>query len=296
LEVAVETALPLIEQRRHELTVSLPSEPVWLNADAARLEQVVVNLLTNAAKYTDEGGHIWLTVHPEGRDCVIRVRDTGVGITSELLPCIFELFTQAERSLDRSQGGLGIGLALVQRLTELHGGTVEVSSILGQGSEFIVRLPVLETESPQSTLQLTNTGLPPKRSLRLLVVDDNVDTALSFSMLLKALGHEVRTEHDGPAAVNAALDYKPDVIVLDIGLPGLNGYEIAKRIRQAPSLCNVMLVALTGYGQEADRQLALQAGFNHHLVKPARLEQIREILATVEEFGEVSFVGSAELS
>ena len=283
VEVAVETARPLIEQRRHQLTVSLPSEPVWLNADAARLEQVVVNLLTNAAKYTDEGGHICLTVQAEGQDCVIRVRDTGVGITSELLPCIFDLFTQAERSLDRSQGGLGIGLALVQRLTELHGGTVEVSSVLGQGSEFIVRLPVLVTETPLSTSQLTNTGRPPTRSLRMLVVDDNVDTALSFSMLLKALRHEVRTEHDGPAAVNAALDYKPDVVVLDIGLPGLNGYEIAKRIRQAPSLRNVMLIALTGYGQDADRQLALQAGFNHHMVKPARLEQIQQILATVSE-------------
>ena len=283
VEVAVETARPLIEQRRHELTVSLPSEPVWLNADAARLEQVVVNLLTNAAKYTDEGGHIGLTVQPVGRDCVIRVRDTGVGITSELLPCIFDLFTQAERSLDRSQGGLGIGLALVQRLTELHGGTVEVSSILGQGSEFVVRLPVLVTETPQSMSQLTNTGRPPTRSLRMLVVDDNVDTALSFAMLLMALGHEVRTAHDGLAAVDTALEYQPDVVVLDIGLPGLNGYEIAKRIRQAPSLRNVMLIALTGYGQDADRQIALQAGFNHHLVKPARLDQIQQILATVSE-------------
>ncbi len=283
VEVAVETARPLIEQRRHELTVSLPSELVWLNADAARLEQVVVNLLTNAAKYTDEGGHIWLSVQPEGQDCVIRVRDTGVGITSELLPCIFDLFTQAERSLDRSQGGLGIGLALVQRLTELHGGTVEVSSILGQGSEFIVRLPVLVTETPLSSSQLTNTGRPPTRCLRMLVVDDNLDTVLSFSMLLMALGHEVRTAHDGLAAVEAALEYQPDVVLLDIGLPGLNGYEVAKRIRQVPALRNVMLIALTGYGQDADRQMALQAGFNHHLVKPARLEQIQQILATVSD-------------
>ena len=142
VEVAVETVRPLIEQRRHELTVSLPPEPIWLHADAARLEQVVVNLLTNAAKYTEEGGHVWLTVQQEGDECVLRVRDTGVGITPALLPCIFDLFTQAERSLDRSQGGLGIGLALVQRLTELHGGKVEASSVLGQGSEFVVRLPV----------------------------------------------------------------------------------------------------------------------------------------------------------
>jgi PAS domain S-box-containing protein len=283
VDVAVETVRPLIDQRRHELTVSLPPEPIWLHADAARLEQVVVNLLTNAAKYTELGGHVWLTVQLEGDECVLRVRDTGVGITPALLPCIFDLFTQAERSLDRSQGGLGIGLALVQRLTELHGGTVEAHSALGQGSEFVVRLPVLSTHTPQAPSPVADTDQPTTRPLRVLVVDDNVDTVLSFSMLLRVSGHEVRSARDGPTAVQAALDYRPDVVLLDIGLPGLNGYEVAKRIRQDPVLKDVVLVALTGYGQEADLQTSLRAGFNHHLVKPAYLEQLQQILALVSD-------------
>jgi PAS domain S-box-containing protein len=282
VDVAVETVRPLIDQRRHELTISLPPEPIWLNADAARLEQVVANLLANAAKYTEEGGHIWLTVRQEGDECVLRVRDTGVGITPALLPCIFDLFTQAERSLDRSQGGLGIGLALVHRLTDLHGGRVEASSVLGQGSEFVVRLPTVPSDAPHP-LSIAETVQPTTRALRVLVVDDNVDTVLSFSMLLKASGHDVRTAHDGPTAVQAAIDYRPDVVLLDIGLPGLTGYEVAKRLRQHPDLKDVLLVALTGYGQDSDRRTSLQAGFNHHLVKPASLEQLKKILATVSE-------------
>jgi len=308
VEGAVETVRPLIEQLHHELTVSLPPEPIWLNADVARLEQVLANLLSNAAKYTEEGGQIWLTVElasggcqppetiakqpqagnlggltPTARlgECIIRVRDTGVGISAELLPHIFDLFTQAERSLDRSQGGLGIGLALVQRLTELHGGTVEVVSEPGQGSEFIVRLPVAASEEPESHSPVSGTKGSTTRPLRVLMVDDNVDTVLSFSMLLRALGHEVRTAHDGRAALQAAVDYEPDVVLLDIGLPGLNGHEVAQRIRQESALRDVMLIALTGYGQESDRRAALQAGFNHHLVKPARLEDLQKILATV---------------
>ncbi len=282
VEGAVETARPQIEDRRHLLTVSIPPEPIWLNADVSRMEQVLVNLLTNAAKYTGDGGHIWVTVHQDGEWCVLRVRDNGVGISRELLPRIFDLFTQAERSLDRSQGGLGIGLALVQRLTNLHGGTVVAESELGQGSEFIVRLPVLLTDglpTKQSTAEPTQL---PARSLKVLVVDDNVDTVLSFSMLLRASGHDVHTAHDGMEAVDAALEYKPDVVLLDIGLPVLNGYEVARRIRLEPTLEHVVLIALTGYGQEADRRTALQAGFNHHLVKPARLEQLQKILSTVE--------------
>ncbi len=283
VEGAVETSRPLLEQRRHELTVSLPPEPIRLYADAARLEQVVANLLTNAAKFTEEGGHVWLTVRHEGDECVLRVRDTGVGIAPALLPGIFDLFTQAERSLDRAQGGLGIGLALVQRLTDLHGGSVEASSVLGRGSEFIVRLPVAPADAPQSQplSPVPDISRPIARPLRVLVVDDNVDTVLSFQMLLTASGHDVRTAQDGPTAVQVALDYRPDVVLLDIGLPGLNGYEVANRIRQQPVLKNVVLVALTGYGQDSDRETSLQAGFNHHLVKPARLEQVQQILATV---------------
>lgn len=211
------------------------------------------------------------------------MRDTGVGIAATLLPHIFELFTQAERSLDRSQGGLGIGLALVQRLTELHDGTVEASSVLGEGSEFVVRLPVPPLDAPLPSSPVSEAAPPTTRPLKVLVVDDNADTVLSFSMLLKSSGHDVRTAHDGPTAVQVALDYRPDLMLLDIGLPGLNGYEVAKRIRQQPDFKNVVLVALTGYGQDSDRQTSLQAGFNHHLVKPARIAQLQHILATVSE-------------
>jgi CheY-like chemotaxis protein len=281
VERAVETVRPLMDQRRHELTVSLPPQPIWLDVDASRLEQVVVNLLTNAAKYTDEGGHIWLTVQEEGQDCVFRVRDTGVGIAPELLPRIFDLFTQAERSLARSQGGLGIGLALVQRLVEMHGGRVEAHSSLGQGSEFVVRLPKALTPTPQSPSTPEETAEPPGPSLRVLVVDDNLDTARTLAMLLEASGHDVRMVHDGPTALEAALNYGPNVVLLDIGLPGLDGYEVAKRLRQRPVFQNVVLVAMTGYGQEADRQRSQEAGFDHHLVKPVDFGKVGQILATV---------------
>jgi len=283
VERAVETARPLTDQHRHELTVSVPPQPIWLNADASRLEQVVVNLLTNAAKYTEDGGHIWLTVEEDDTDCVLKVRDTGVGIAPELLPHIFDLFTQAERSLDRSQGGLGIGLALVHRLVEMHGGKVAVVSVLGKGSEFVVRLPKVPTAETQSTSTPTVKAKPTGPSLRVLVVDDNVDTAGSLAMLLEETGHEVRLAHDGPAALEAALNYRPNVVMLDLGLPGLTGFEVAKRLRQQPVFKNVVLVAMTGYGQAADRQLSLEAGFNHHLVKPADFGKVLEILAAVSE-------------
>ena len=283
MKSAIETVRPQIDQRKHDMTVSIPPDPIWLHADAARLEQVIVNLLTNAAKYTDVSGKIWLSAEQVGDECLLRVRDTGVGITPELLPCIFDLFTQAERSLDRSQGGLGIGLALVQRLTELHGGKVEVSSTLRQGSEFLIRLPIEKFHSTAMPSQLVETPVQKPHPLRVLIVDDNVDTVLSFSMLLKASGSEVKTAHDGPTAVKIAQEYVPDVVLLDIGLPGLNGYEVARQIRKQPSLRNVVLVALTGYGQESDKQASTEAGFNHHLIKPARIAEIRQILETVAE-------------
>ena len=284
VELAVETVRPVVTQRRHELVVSLPPEPIWLSADAARLEQVVVNLLANAAKYTDEGGHIWLTVQREDDQCVVRVRDNGVGIAPDLLPWIFDLFTQATRSLDRSQGGLGIGLALVHRLTNLHEGTVEAHSVVGEGSEFIVRLPIAAA-TPSLPALGHNLDRPAGRPLRVLAVDDNLDTVDSFAMLLTALGHDVRTAHDGISALAAAKVYLPDVALLDIGLPGLSGFEVAKRIRQDPTLAHVVLVAVTGYGQDTDRDASRQAGFDHHMVKPARLEQLEDILAGVVPFG-----------
>lgn len=279
VERAVESAQPLMDQRRHELTVSLPPEPIWLNADADRLEQVVVNLLTNAAKYTDDGGHIWLTVQQEGDECVLRVRDTGVGIAPELLPRIFDLFTQAERSLDRSQGGLGIGLALVRRLVDLHGGRVDVVSALGHGSEFVIRLPVESTPAPLPLSAPRVDVQPFGPSLRVLVADDNVDTADSLTLLLAAAGHEVCKAYDGPQALKAALDFRPAVALLDIGLPGLDGYEVARRMRRQPVLQNVVLVAMTGYGLENDRRRSQEAGFDHHLVKPVHFDKLEEIFA-----------------
>ncbi len=280
---AIETTRPLIDQRGHELTVSLSPQPIWLYADAARLEQVVVNLLTNAAKYTADGGHISLAVQQEGDEAVLRVRDTGVGITPELLPHIFELFTQAERSLDRSQAGLGIGLCLVQRLVEMHGGRVEADSALGRGSEFVVRLPVSVTAptTPPSTFK--DSAEPAGPSLRVLVVDDNVDAAQSLGLLLEESGHDVRTAYDGPTALAAALEYRPNVVLLDIGLPGIDGFEVARRLRQQPELSTVVLVAMTGYGQTADKKRSLEAGFDHHLVKPANFGKVLQILTTVSE-------------
>ena len=214
---------------------------------------------------------------------MLRVRDSGVGIAPELLPHIFDLFTQAERSLDRSQGGLGIGLCLVQRLVELHGGRVEVSSALGQGSEFGVHLPIMSASAISPTSPKHIVSGSDEAALRVLVVDDNMDSAKSLGMLLEATGHDVQLAYDGPTALQATLDYRPNVVLLDIGLPGLDGYKVAKRIREQPTLKNVVLVAMTGYGHVADLRRSDEAGFNHHLVKPADFMKIKEILATVSE-------------
>jgi len=281
VENAVETVRPLIGQRGQALHRSLSPQPMWLNADAARLEQVVVNLLTNAAKYSNEGGHIWLSTEREGDAAVLRVRDTGVGIAPVLLPRIFDLFTQAERSLDRAQGGLGIGLSLVQRLVEMHGGTVEVQSSLGQGSEFVVRLPVIPVPEIPASLE-KEPSESAGSALRVLVVDDRRDATLVLETLLKVAGHDVRTADDGPSGLQAALDYRPNVVLLDIGLPGMNGLEVAMRIRRESTLGGVVLIAMTGYGQEADHQRSLAAGFDHHLVKPADFRKLQKILATVK--------------
>ncbi|HET9767089.1 MAG TPA: ATP-binding protein [Thermoanaerobaculia bacterium] len=282
VERAVETARPLIDGHRHELAVELSPQPIWLHADASRLEQIVVNLLTNAAKYTADGGRISLSVEETGGECVLRVRDTGVGIAPALLPRIFDLFTQAERSLDRSQGGLGIGLAVVQRLVELHGGRVAAHSSLGHGSEFVVHLPVVAPDAVAAAAPIAAAAAPSRPGLRLLVVDDNVDMAESLAMLLEAEGHAVRTAHGGPSALAAADEYGPEAVLLDIGLPDLDGFEVAKRIRQNPLHQGMVLIALTGYGQEADRQRSREAGFDHHLVKPVDLGEMHQILAKVK--------------
>jgi PAS domain S-box-containing protein len=303
---ALETVGPLIAEHRHALTLALPPEPIMLHADAARLEQVLVNLLSNAAKYTEDGGRIWLSITQEGEsesesnEAVLRIRDNGIGIAPDLLPHIFDLFTQAERSLDRSQGGLGIGLSLVQRLVELHGGSVTAQSILGQGSEFVVRLPLMPLMPlMQTALAPLPTDLParlpahlpahlpvkaaapPARGCQVLIVDDNEDAARTLAKILEMTGHQVRLAYDGPSALQAVLDYRPEVVLLDIGLPELDGFEVARQIRQQAELSGMVLVALTGYGREADRQLSQDAGFDYHLVKPASLNDIEKILSSV---------------
>ena len=287
IERAVETVQPLIAQRLHSLKVALAPKPLWLNADASRLEQVVVNLLNNAAKYTDEGGRIDMSVEQDGEFAVLRVRDTGIGIAPELLPHIFELFTQAARSLERSEGGLGVGLCLVQRLVALHGGSVTVQSKPGHGSEFTVRLPLV----PISALPPAPAPAPaqilaphiadaagPAKSCRILVVDDNIDAAETLKMMLESSSYEVNLAHEGLGALELAQCWRPDVMLLDIGLPGLNGYEVARHVRLNDALKNVVLIALTGYGQAEDHQRSVQAGFDHHLVKPASFLTLEKIL------------------
>ena len=245
-----------------------------------RLPQVVVNLITNAAKYTEPGGSIKVSVQQEGNDAVLRVRDSGVGIAPELLPHVFELFTQAERSLARSEGGLGIGLCLVKRLVEMHRGTVTAYSTLGDGSEFVVRLPVMATPPPSSASSIEMVK-PVGGSLRVLLVEDNVDAAETMALVLGAFGHDVRTAHDGLSGLKVAIEYRPHVVLLDIGLPGMDGFGVAKQLRLQPTLKNIVLVAMTGYGEVAARQRSRDAGFDHHLVKPADFGKLQEILSSV---------------
>lgn len=278
VERAAETVRPLVEQHRHTLSISLPPNPIWLSADAARMEQVLVNLLNNAAKYTDDGGRIELTAQAEGNDVVLRVRDTGIGIPPDLLPRVFDLFTQSERSLDRSHGGLGIGLSVVQRLVSMHGGTVTAKSIVGEGSEFTVRLPAARPVLTHRQAPLHQTDDRTVRPLRVLVVDDNVDAAQSLAMLLEVSGHVAWLAHDGLAALEAASSYRPHVVLLDIGLPKLDGYAVAARLRNDPLHRDALLVAMTGYGQAADRERGREAGFDHHLVKPVDFANVEQVL------------------
>jgi PAS domain S-box-containing protein len=277
---AVETSKPLIASRRHELTVTLAEEPARLEADPLRLAQVFGNLLNNAAKYTEEGGQIWLTVERQPDEVLVHVRDTGIGISPEMLPRVFDLFTQADKSLDRAQGGLGIGLTLVQRLVELHGGKVEAHSEgLGQGSEFVVRLPLTPVRSSSSAAPAAGNGAKTSTTgRRVLIVEDNADAAETLGLLLETMGQQVRVVHDGTAAVEAARSFHPEIVLLDIGLPGMNGYEVARHLREQHDLQQPLLVALTGYGQEEDRARARDAGFDLHMVKPVEPELLKSLL------------------
>ncbi|HYX26379.1 MAG TPA: ATP-binding protein [Thermoanaerobaculia bacterium] len=284
VEGAVEAARPLVEQRRQTLALSLADEPLWLEADATRIEQVLSNLLHNAAKFTPPGGRIELAARRDGGEVVIAVRDDGAGISPDLLPRIFDLFVQEERSLDRSHGGLGIGLTLVRSLVERHGGTIAAASAgLGRGSELTVRLPFhtppAETAEPPAQEAAAAAGeaatAPPAH---VLLVEDNLDAAEALGELLRMWGHTVHLAHDGASALEAARRRRPDVVLLDIGLPGMDGYTVAEQLRAVPGHEGVKLVAVTGYGQESDRQRAALAGFDHHLVKPVDVERLRELV------------------
>ncbi len=285
---AIETAQPLIESQEHELSVHVPTESLPLEADPVRLAQVVANLLTNAAKYTEPGGRIGLTATREGNEAVLRVWDTGIGMAPEMLPKIFDLFVQVDSTPTRSQGGLGIGLTLVKNLVEMHHGTVEAHSAgLGQGSEFVVRLPLAAAQKEEPWAGSPEPAGPPPPAVpssgrRLLVVDDNKDAAESLAVLLRLQGHEVQVAYDGLTALELLQTYRPELVFLDLGMPGLDGYEVARRLRQLPGLEQVRLAALTGWGQQADRRRTSAAGFTYHLVKPLEPKTLEELLSNLK--------------
>jgi len=283
IKAAVEASSALLERNRHQLKVTTPAQPVYVEGDLTRLTQVVANLLDNAAKYTDPGGKVWLSAEREGDSAVIRVKDSGIGIPAEVLPRIFDMFTQAGLPLERSQGGLGVGLALVERLVLLHGGTVSAYSAgAGQGSQFTIRLPLAQAQKVPA-IERREPVLPAStKRCRVLVVDDNVDSVESLAMLLRMMGHEVETASDGASGLEKAAAFKPDVAILDIGLPKVNGYELARQIREQQWSKNVTLVALTGWGQEQHRRRSEESGFNHHLTKPVEFDVLQEILAAAD--------------
>ena len=280
VDAAVEAVRPTLSGKNHELSLSLPAEPVLLDADPLRLSQILSNLLVNAAKYSDAGSHIELAATVKGNTVSLSVKDNGIGIAAESITGIFEMFSQIEGVTGRSDGGLGIGLALVKGLTELHGGTVEARSRgLGHGSEFIVRLP-FAPRHPVPPPPVTDPALAASVRRRILVADDNKDAAESLSMLLELAGHEVRVAHLGRSALSRAQAFRPDTVLLDIGMPDLSGYEIAQDIRRQAWGTGIQLIALTGWGQENDRRRSLEAGFDHHLTKPIDPDQLEGVIAS----------------
>ena len=275
---AVQMNAPLREARRHRLSVSLSPTPLWVEADPVRLVQVLVNLLNNAAKYTPDGGEIAISATREGNEAVVRVKDNGVGIPPEKLNQIFEMFTQLDSDAEHAQSGLGIGLTLVRRLVELHGGSVSVTSLgVGKGSEFVVRLPSTTAGSP-TVAAPSPTGAIPAGSRHVLIIEDNHDGRDSLAMLLDLLGHRVSVAEDGLKGLDAILNLRPEIALIDIGLPGMDGYELARRARAVLG-GSVVLIALTGYGSPEDRQQATEAGFNSFLLKPVDLAALQQLLA-----------------
>jgi signal transduction histidine kinase len=289
----LEPVRPVIESRRQTLTVSLPTAPVWISGDFVRLGQIVTNLVNNAAKFTPEGGHIQIDATANQGQAVIVVRDTGVGIEAQLLPRIFDMFVQGERSLDRSEGGMGIGLTLARQLIELHQGRIEAHSEgPGKGTVFTVSLPCISEVASAASAPTVSTAAP-IRACRVLVVDDNADAAESLAMLLQISGHETRVVTEATQVVSASAEFMPQVAVLDIGLPGINGYELARLLRQQAGHAEVVLIALTGYGQNQDRKRAAEAGFDYHFVKPVDPGELEAAIGTgLKESGGMPANGS----
>lgn len=285
VQLALETTRPIIEAHRHELTVTIPQPPIWIEADLNRLAQVISNLLNNAAKYTPDGGQINLEVSITDKEAVISVSDNGLGIEKEMLPIVFGLFTQIEQNLSRAQGGLGIGLALVKKLVELHGGAISADSAgLNRGSIFTVRLPTASAPQ-QPAVKKAETTVPEENGLALnvLVVDDNVPSAQTIGWMLELAGHNFTLAHGGEEAMEAARTQVPDVIMLDIGLPGISGYDVCRTLRSEDEFRDTIFIAQTGWGEESARQRAREAGFHHHLVKPVNYDELAELLANVRK-------------
>jgi CheY-like chemotaxis protein len=279
---AIETSRPLIDARKHEINITLPAEPLWVSADLVRLAQVLSNLLNNAAKYTPEGGSIDLEVANIDNQAVFRVRDNGIGIPAEKLSSIFDLFTQVDQSLDRSHGGLGIGLTLVRRLVEKHGGNVTAySDGADRGSEFVIRLPAIGHGVSENgkNQAVVNEKVDPERR-RILVVDDYPLAAETLMKMLQLEGHDVRIAKDGPSAIEEIRCRQPEIVVLDIGLPGMDGYKVARSIRSTPGLEELILIALSGYAQDDDRRQSREAGFNYHLTKPVDVVALQQLIAS----------------
>jgi signal transduction histidine kinase len=282
---AVETSQPLFDQVGQKLTVTLPREPVFVEADVTRLSQVFANLLNNAAKYTEPGGRINLTVKPEGANVVVSVKDNGIGIPAPMLAGIFDMFAQVDRSLERAHGGLGIGLTIVKRLIEMHGGTVEAHSDgHGCGTEFVVRQPIAAAPlKEEKAAQDSDKAIPTIPRRRILVVDDNKDAASSLALLLKIFGHDTRTAHDGQNALDLATTFIPEIVLLDIGMPKMSGYEVCRQMRKQPAGGDALIVAVTGWGQDEDRRKSEEAKFDAHMVKPVEPRALMKLLIELQD-------------
>jgi len=279
---AVLACRPALDGRKHQLQLSLPPEGLWVHADTTRIEQVVTNLLNNAAKYTPDGGTISLTAFREGDRAILRVADTGVGIPAEFLPHVFDMFAQGDHTVSRAQGGLGIGLTLVQKLVAMHGGSVQAHSKgPGEGSQFAVSLPVQDRLAPADSNAVSGTGQGAQKPLRIVIVDDNRDAAESLSMVLILDGHDVRTANDAREGIELADNHRPDVMFIDIGMPGMNGFDVAEQLSKKARDVGMTLIALTGYGADDARKRAKQAGFAHFLVKPVEAQAVQDVLASI---------------